>query len=189
MTGFGRCETTEGNRRFTVEIKSVNHRYLDLNIKMPKALNLFENAIRSLLKEYVERGKVDIYILFEDSSEDKYTLKYNEGLAALYLTHLKEMAEKFLDMGFYLGIGGVVTFSNAKKLREVVEYMPMEQMVIETDCPYLAPVPNRGKRNDSFNLPYVVNKIAEIKGIRPDEVIDITSANAKKLYGIGQNQI
>ncbi len=95
MTGFGRCETTEGNRRFTVEIKSVNHRYLDLNIKMPKALNLFENAIRSLLKEYVERGKVDIYILFEDSSEDKYTLKYNEGLAALYLTHLKEMAEKF----------------------------------------------------------------------------------------------
>ena len=67
--------------------------------------------------------------------------------------------------------------------------MPMEQMVIETDCPYLAPVPNRGKRNDSFNLPYVVNKIAKIKGIRPDEVIDITSANAKKLYGIGQNQI
>ena len=101
----------------------------------------------------------------------------------------KEMAQIYLDMGFYLGIGGVVTFSNAKKLQEVVEYMPMDRMVIETDCPYLAPVPNRGKRNDSFNLPYVVSKIAEIKGISSDEVIDITSENAKKLYGIVQNQI
>lgn len=98
------------------------------------------------------------------------------------------MAEKFLDMGFYLGIGGVVTFKNSKKLREVVEYMPMDRMVIETDCPYLTPEPNRGKRNDSFNLPYVVNKIAEIKNISPAEVIDITSNNAKDLYGIGRKR-
>ena len=69
-------------------------------------------------------------------------------------SYTKEMAREYLNMGFYLGIGGVVTFKNAKKLKEVVEYMPMEQMVLETDCPYLSPVPNRGKRNSSLNLPY-----------------------------------
>lgn len=95
MTGFGRCEVTEGNRKYTVEMKSVNHRYLDVNIKMPKALNFFESSIRTLLKEYMERGKVDLYITFEDFSEDNFCLKYNEELAAEYLKHLDEMAEKF----------------------------------------------------------------------------------------------
>ena len=95
MTGFGRCEVTEGNRKYTVEMKSVNHRYLDVNIKMPKSLNFFESTIRSLLKEYMERGKVDLYITFEDFSEDNYALKYNEELAGQYLTHLKHMAETF----------------------------------------------------------------------------------------------
>ena len=95
MTGFGRCEVTEGNRKYTVEMKSVNHRYLDVNIKMPKSLNFFESTIRTLLKEYMERGKVDLYITYEDFSEDKFALKYNEELAGQYLAHLKEMAEKF----------------------------------------------------------------------------------------------
>ena len=95
MTGFGRCEVTEGNRKYTVEMKSVNHRYLDVNIKMPKSLNFFESTIRTLLKEYMERGKVDLYITYEDFSEDRFTLKYNEELAGEYLTHLKAMAEKF----------------------------------------------------------------------------------------------
>lgn len=95
-----------------------------------------------------------------------------------------EMAREFLSMGFFLGIGGVVTFKNARKLKEVVEYMPMEQMVLETDCPYLAPVPNRGKRNSSLNLPYVVEEVARIKGLSPGEVIDITAGNARALYGI-----
>lgn len=103
-------------------------------------------------------------------------------------SYTKEMAKQFMDLGFYIGIGGVVTFSNAKKLREVVEYMPMDKMVIETDCPYMAPVPNRGKRNDSFNLPHVVSKIAEIKGISSAEVIDITCENAKNIYGIGRKR-
>ena len=95
MTGFGRCEVTEGNRKYTVEIKSVNHRYLDVNIKMPKSLNFFESTIRTLLKEYMERGKVDLYITYEDFSEERFSLKYNEELAGEYLAHLKEMAEKF----------------------------------------------------------------------------------------------
>lgn len=95
MTGFGRCEVTEGNRKYTVEMKSVNHRYLDVNIKMPKSLNFFDSTIRTLLKEYLERGKVDLYITYEDFSEDQYSLKYNEELAGQYLSHLKEMADKF----------------------------------------------------------------------------------------------
>lgn len=135
-----------------------------------------------------------IIVHSRDAAQDTYEVmkssKADEiGGVVHCFSYTKEMAKQFMDMGFYLGIGGVITFSNAKKLREVVEYMPMEQMVIETDCPYLAPVPNRGKRNDSFNLPYVVSKIAEIKGISSDEVIDITNANAKMLYGIGQNRI
>lgn len=93
-----------------------------------------------------------------------------------------EMAREYLKMGFYLGIGGVVTFNNARKLKEVVEYMPMERLVLETDCPYLSPVPNRGKRNSSLNLPYVVKAISELKGISEEEVIAVTSENAKKMY-------
>lgn len=95
-----------------------------------------------------------------------------------------EMAREYLSRGFYLGIGGVLTFNNAKKLREVAEYAPIDQIVIETDCPYLAPVPNRGKRNSSLNLPYVLEKLAEIKQMSREEVEKITFENAKKLYGI-----
>ncbi len=95
MTGFGRCEVTEGERRFTVEMKSVNHRYLDTNIRMPKKLNFFETAIRSLLKQRVQRGKVDIFITYEDLSESQVALKYNATLAGEYLTYLKAIEEQF----------------------------------------------------------------------------------------------
>ena len=95
MTGFGRCEVADEKQKFTVELKSVNHRYLDVNIKMPKKLNFFESAIRNLLKEYMERGKVDVYITYEDYAQDNTSLKYNEALAAEYLKYLNEMAETF----------------------------------------------------------------------------------------------
>lgn len=95
-----------------------------------------------------------------------------------------DIAREYLNMGFYLGIGGVITFKNAKKLKEVVEYMPIEQLVLETDCPYLSPVPNRGKRNSSLNLPYIIEAVSEIKQISPDEVIAITNKNAKTMYRI-----
>lgn len=90
MTGFGRCEVADGERRFTVEIKSVNHRYLDANIRMPKKFNFFEAAIRSLLKQYASRGKVDIFITYEDLSESQMALKYNETLAKEYLDYFKK---------------------------------------------------------------------------------------------------
>ena len=95
MTGFGRCETAENNRKFTVEMKSVNHRYLDVNIKMPKKLNFFESAIRSELKNYISRGKVDLFITYEDFSENTSSVRYNKELAAEYLGYLKQMASDF----------------------------------------------------------------------------------------------
>lgn len=95
MTGFGRCEVQDESRKFTVEMKSVNHRYLDANIRMPKKLNFFETAIRSLQKQSVQRGKVDIFITYEDLSEQQVSLKYNEVLAAEYLSYFEKMQEKF----------------------------------------------------------------------------------------------
>ena len=95
MTGFGRCEIAEGERKFTVEMKSVNHRYLDINIKMPKKLNFFESAIRNFLKTYMERGKVDMFITYEDLTESHMVLKYNEDIAAGYMKYMAQMAEQF----------------------------------------------------------------------------------------------
>lgn len=95
MTGFGRAETSEGKRKFTVELKSVNHRYLDLNIKMPKQLNPLEGEIRNLLKDQIGRGKVDVYITCEKDAQEDVSLKYNASLAASYLTYLNAMAEEF----------------------------------------------------------------------------------------------
>jgi TatD DNase family protein len=93
-----------------------------------------------------------------------------------------ELAKIYLRKGFYLGIGGVVTFKNSKKLKEVVEMAPLEQMVLETDAPYLTPAPNRGQRNDSRQLVYVVDMIAGLKGISPEEVVKVTEENARRLY-------
>ena len=95
MTGFGRGEAFVDNRKFTVEMKSVNHRYLDVNIKMPKKLSFFESSIRNFLKKSIERGKVDVFISYEDYNENNYALRYNEELAGEYLMHLKSMAVQF----------------------------------------------------------------------------------------------
>lgn len=95
MTGFGRCEVQKDSRKFTVELKSVNHWYLDVNIRMPKKLNFFETAIRTLLKSYANRGKVDIFITYEDLSQTQVSVKYNAALAAEYMKYLKQMEEEF----------------------------------------------------------------------------------------------
>ena len=83
-----------------------------------------------------------------------------------------------------IGIGGVVTFKNARKAKEAVEYTPIDRILLETDCPYLTPEPNRGKRNSSLNLPYVAKQIAKLKGMTAEEVVEITDLNARKFYGI-----
>ena len=93
----------------------------------------------------------------------------------------KEMAREYLNMGLYLGVGGVVTFKNARKLKEVVKYAPLEQIVLETDSPYLSPEPNRGKRNSSLNLKFVAAEIGRIKGVEAEQVIAVTAENAERL--------
>jgi uncharacterized protein (TIGR00255 family) len=95
MTGFGRSEVTEGQRRYTVELKSVNNRYLDLNIKMPKVFNALEANIRSELKQYMKRGKVDVYITYEDLTESGSRVQYNKGIAEEYMECLKQMSDDF----------------------------------------------------------------------------------------------
>ncbi len=93
-----------------------------------------------------------------------------------------EMAREYLDMGFYIGIGGVVTFKNGRKLKEVVAYTPLERILLETDCPYLAPEPYRGKRNCSLYIPYIAEMIADIKEIEPEQVIEQTYKNGMALF-------
>ena len=109
---------------------------------------------------------------------------YGQGLDGVIhcFSYSKEMAREYVKMGYYIGVGGVVTFKNAKKMKEVVEEVPLESILLETDCPYLAPEPNRGKRNSSLNLVYVAQKIALIKGVTYEEVVAQTEENARKMY-------
>lgn len=123
MTGFGRCEVMEGQRKFTVEMKSVNHRYLDVNIKMPKKLNFFESAIRNELKNYIQRGKVDVFISLEDFSENNVCIKYNRDVAAEYMKYLKQMAEDF-------GLDDDIRVSTLSRYPEVLD---MEEQTVDEE--------------------------------------------------------
>ena len=123
MTGFGRYEYADASRKITVEVKSVNHRYLDVNIKMPKKLNFFESAIRTLLKEYIERGKVDIYITYEDFTENNFSLQYNKALAGEYLKYLNQMSEEF-------GLENDIRVSTLSRYPEV---FVMEEQPVDED--------------------------------------------------------
>lgn len=104
-----------------------------------------------------------------------------QGVIHCY-SYSKELALQFVEMGYYIGVGGVVTFKNAKKLVEAVEVIPLERILLETDCPYMAPEPHRGSRNDSSNIPFVIHKIAQIKGVTPERVEEVTRNNAFSLF-------
>lgn len=95
MTGFGRCEVANEKQKITIEVKAVNHRYLDVNMKMPKKLSFFESSMRNVLKEYVERGKVDIFVTYEDYTEQNYSVKYNKEIAKSYFDYINEIAKEF----------------------------------------------------------------------------------------------
>lgn len=111
--------------------------------------------------------------------------RYAKGLKGVIhcYSYSREMAKEYVKMGFYIGVGGVVTFKNARKLKETVEEIPLASIVLETDCPYLAPVPYRGKRNHSAYIRYVAEEVARLKGLSCEEVIRQTEKNAKELYG------
>ena len=131
--------------------------------------------------------KLPFMIHSRDAAEDtlnivrEYMKKDMSGGIIHCFSYSREIAEEYLKMGLYLGIGGVLTFKNAKKLKEVAKIAPLSQIVLETDCPYMSPEPYRGKRNSSLNLSYVADALAKIKGITAEEVIAATEENAKKL--------
>lgn len=120
MTGFGRSEIVKGNRKISVEIKSVNHRYLEAGIKMPKKLNVFESRMRDLLKKYAARGKIDIFINYEDDSESQVNLKFNENIADEYMTIFNNMSEKY-NLKNDMTVGGLARFPEVITMDEVQE--------------------------------------------------------------------
>lgn len=131
--------------------------------------------------------KLPVVIHSRDAAADTMEIMKDEKAGEIggvihCFSYSKEFAEEYVKMGFYIGVGGVVTFKNARKLVESVEVTPIERIVLETDCPYLAPEPFRGKRNSSLNIPYIAAKIAEIKSMDVSDVISITNKNAKELY-------
>lgn len=137
--------------------------------------------------ELARKLNLPIVVHSRDAAEDTVNIMKEADAAELggvvhCYSYTKELAKVFLDMGFYFGIGGVVTFKNARKLVETVEYLPMDKIVLETDSPYLAPEPYRGKRNCSLYIPYVAETIAKIKNISVSDVYAATWENAMKLY-------
>lgn len=134
--------------------------------------------------ELAQEVNLPVIIHSRDAAQDTIEILKQfpaNGVIHCY-SYTKESAKEFLKMGYYFGIGGVLTFKNAKKLKEAVMEIPMDRILLETDSPYLAPEPNRGKRNSSLNIPYVVKKLAQLKGITEEEVINITTENTKRLF-------
>ena len=190
----------------TGELDESRFQWLEQMTQMPKVVAVGEIGLdyywdepeREIQKEWFVRQlnmarkvKLPVIIHSRDAAKDTLDIMKGEkgweiGGVIHCFSYGKEIAKEYLDMGFFLGIGGVLTFQNGKKLKEVAEYAPFEQIVLETDCPYLSPVPNRGRRNSSLNLPYVVKALADIRHISEQEVIDITNQNAKRLYRIQQ---
>lgn len=137
--------------------------------------------------ELAREVNLPVIIHSRDAAEDTMRLMKEihaqeiPGVIHCY-SYSREMAQEFIKMGYYIGVGGVVTFKNAKKLKETVEAIPLERILLETDCPYMAPEPHRGTRNDSSNIPYVIAKIAELKQVSAAEVERVTEQNARTLF-------
>ena len=132
--------------------------------------------------------ELDLPIIVHDREAHEDTLnilkKYKPKGVLHCFSGSVETAKEVLKLGMYIGLGGAVTFKNAKKPVEVAEMLPLDRLLLETDCPYMAPVPMRGKRNNSAYIQYVAEKIGEIKGIEPQEITDKATDNVKKLFGI-----
>lgn len=154
--------------------------------KSPKEVqkDVFRRQIRLACKV-----NLPIIIHNRDATEDVVTILKEEHVEEVggimhCFTGSIEVAKQCMDMNMYISFGGPVTFKNAKKPKEVAAELPLDKLLIETDCPYLTPHPFRGKRNEPGYVSYVAEQIAELKGITYEELADITTANAKKLFGI-----
>lgn len=134
-----------------------------------------------------QQADLPVIIHSRDAAEDTMQIMekaYEDGIKGVIhcYSYSPEMAQEYVKMGYFIGVGGVVTFKNARKLVQTVEEIPLSAIVLETDCPYMAPEPHRGTRNDSRNIPYVIEKIAKIKGISAEEVEETTRENAFALF-------
>ena len=163
---------------------------LDYYWHKEKEEHLLQQKVFRQQMDIAREKKLPFMIHSRDAAEDTLNIVKEYMQDGMYggvihcFSYSKEIAREYLNMGLYLGIGGVVTFKNSRKLKEVAEYAPLNQILLETDCPYMAPVPNRGKRNSSLYLPEVVKTIAEIKGISCEEVVAVTESNAMKVLGL-----
>ena len=154
----------------------------------------YPEPAKAVQKEWFERQlalarevKLPVIIHSREAAKDTFDMMAAHhadeiGGVIHCFSYSAEMAQEYVKMGFYIGVGGVVTFKNGRKLREVVEAVPIERILLETDSPYLSPEPNRGQRNSSPNIPYIAQKIAEIKEISYDEVVTVTERNAEQMY-------
>ena len=141
--------------------------------------------------ELAKKVNLPVIIHSRDASEDVYETLKNSGICDGVLHCFSgdmKLADKYLEMGYHIGIGGIITYKNAQILQETVKYLPLDRILIETDCPFLSPDPYRGQRNDSGNLKYVVEKIAQLKGLPHREVARVTEENAIKLFKINTSQ-
>ncbi len=157
-------------------------------------------AVREKQKDWFRRQlalakdvQLPVIIHSRDAAEDTLAIMkeaYQMQIPGIIhcFSYSAELAQEYVRMGYYIGVGGVVTFKNAKKLKEVVSSVPLQSLLLETDCPYMAPEPYRGKRNSSLYLPYIAEKIAEIKGCTAEEVIAVTEQNAFDIYRIRRKQ-
>lgn len=153
----------------------------------------YDNSERNIQKkvfadqlDLAKEVKLPVVIHSRDATKDTLDIiksKDNIGVFHCFSGSV-ETAKEVLGMGYYISFAGPVTFKNSTNLKEVAKYVPLDRFFIETDCPYLAPVPNRGKRNDSSNLKYIAGEIAALRGITIEEVADISLKNSKRFFGI-----
>lgn len=188
----------------TGELNEENFKWLKEQCSHPKIVAVGEIGLdyywdepdRKIQKRWFERQlemarDVELPVIIHSRDAAKDTLDMMKAAHAKDMggvihcfSYTKEVAREYLDMDYYFGIGGVVTFQNGKKLKEAVEYIPINKILLETDSPYLAPVPYRGKRNSSLYIPLIAKEIAMIKKLDYDDVIRITEENAKSLFRI-----
>lgn len=161
---------------------------IGLDYYWDKEEDVRENQKKWFIRQLEMARECDLPVSIHSRDAAKDTLdimkEYGKDLGGVIhcFSYSVEMAREYVKMGYYIGVGGVVTFKNAKAIKAVVEDIPLERIVVETDCPYLAPVPNRGKRNSSLNLPWVIREISQIKGVSQEEVEAVTWKNAMDLY-------
>lgn len=170
------------------EMKAVAIGEIGLDYHYPEPSKEIQQDVFTYQLELAKELDLPIIVHARDAAEDTLDLiqkhcPERKGVIHCFSSSF-EMAAQYVNMGFYIGIGGVVTFKNSKKLKDVASRIPLSSILLETDCPYMAPVPHRGERNDSSLIQYVAEEIASLRGITAEEVIQVTEQNARTLFNL-----